>query len=96
MGGVPKASCVSHCYHGDGTASKGNLEQEESWIMVSEVSECMSDSIAFNSTVRQNITGEESGVCVCGGEAIYSMAARNQTGGEEEEELVHQVRAFAV
>lgn len=66
MGGVLKASCVSHCYHHDGTASKGNLEQEESWIMVSEVSECMSGSIAFNSTVRQNITGEESGMCVCG------------------------------
>lgn len=43
-----------------------------------ELSACL--ALAFNSTMRQNTTGEERG----GGRAIYPMAARKQGVREEE------------
>lgn len=47
------------------------------WIMVLEFSACL--ALAFNSTLRQNTTGEGSG----GGTAIYPMAARKQGLGRK-------------
>jgi hypothetical protein len=56
----------------------------------------MSCPIAFNSMMRQNITGEESG----GERATYPMAAKKPRTypmcGRIEEELVQQRREFVV